>query len=210
MSLGSNCEITGNIRSYFKIEEAYPFDWWMTPYHALLKILDNNFDGLFEEQNIIVPHDKLSIIDKKYNILYHHDFERDKEGLIVTDNLELQLLHLKEKYHYLQQRFITKLSGKKILFIRNRCGNDPNYLQGDFGHLEAKHCKKICDLIINLLPNTSFDLLITNLPNFEGFQYKNSWVFSDSIIDYQDSHDYMVSPKGWGELFKRNEIELLK
>ena len=82
-------------------------------------------------------------------------------------------------------------------------------MQGDVGYLETEHCKKLCDRLINLLPNTQFDLLITNLPNFKGFQYENSWVFSDSIIDYQDNNDYMVSPKGWRELFNRNKIELL-
>ena len=117
VSLGSNCEITWNIRSYFGIEEAYPFDWWMTPYHSLLKILDNNFEGLFDEQNIRIATDKLTVVDKKYNILYHHDFERDEEGLIIADNLAFQLLRLKEKYQYLQQRFITEFPKKKYFLL---------------------------------------------------------------------------------------------
>lgn len=208
VSLGSNCEITGNIRLYFQVEEAYPFDWWIVPHHALLKILNDKFSGLFDEHNIVVAEDKNSVIDKKYNMLYHHDFNRDENDNIIVDSLVSQLPNLKEKYRHLQQRFITGLAGKKVLFIRNRSGNDPKYLEDDCDSLDPEQCKEFCESLMALLPDTQFDLLVTNISSFEAFQYKNIWVFSDSITDYQDSDNHMVSPKGWKELFERNAIEL--
>jgi hypothetical protein len=38
--------------------------------------------------------------------------------------------------------------------------------------------------------------------------HRGSWIFSDSIIEYDDCSDYMVSPQGWAEMFERNRIVL--
>lgn len=210
IGLGSNCEVTWNIRSHFNGVQAYPFDWWMTPFHALLQILDDRFNGLFEEKNIQVPADKKTVIDTKYNLMYHHDFMKDEQGLIVPEQISAQLPKLKDKYAFLADRFMNETKGKKVLFVRNRCGNDPQYLKGDYGDIQPEQCIEIYKRLLPLLPETQFDLLVTNKPGFDAFQYGNSNIFSDSITDYHDSNDYMVSPRGWSEMFERNRIELLK
>jgi hypothetical protein len=206
ISIGSNCEVAWNIRNYLNVDQAYPFDWWMTPFNSLIELLDQRFTGLFVARNIHVPPDRGTVVDRHYNLMYHHDFERDADGLIVLDSIDRQLVELKKKYDFLSKRFMCKLGGKQVLFIRNRCGNDPTYLVGDYGDIQPEQCIEIHRKISMLLPNTKFDIFATNKPGFKFFRYGNSEIFCDSIVDANDCDDYMVSPKGWADMFKRNNI----
>jgi Putative papain-like cysteine peptidase (DUF1796) len=208
ISIGSNCEVTWNIRDYFSVDRAYPFDWWMTPFNATLELLDNRFSGLFEPKNLHVPVDRKTVVDKRYNLMYHHDFERDAEGLVVLDTIDQQLAGLKKKYEFLSARFVDDLAGKKVLFIRNRCGNDPAYLDGDYGDIQPAQCIEIHKKLTALLPSTRFDIFATNKPGFDTFRYGRSEIFSDSIVDAHDCDGYMVSPKGWADMFIKNNIRL--
>lgn len=208
VSIGSNCEVTWNIRNYFNVDRAYPFDWWMTPFKSMIELLDNRFSGLFKARNIYVPPDRKTVIDKRYNLMYHHDFQRDADGLVVLDSIDEQLIKLKEKYEFLSHRFINELDGKEILFIRNRCGNDPVYLEGDYGDIRPKQCIEICKKLTSVLPNARFDIFATNKPDFEFFRHGRSEIFCDTIVDENDSDDYMVSPKGWADMFRRNNIKI--
>jgi len=208
VSIGSNCEVTWNIRNYFGVDRAYPFDWWMTPFNSMIQLLDNQFDGLFDGRNIYVPPDRKTVVDKRYNLMYHHDFERDADGLVVLDRIDRQLPNLKQKYDLLSDRFLKDLDGKEVLFIRNRCGNDPVYLEGDYGDIQPEQCIEICKKLSALLPNTRFDLFATNKPGFEFFGYGQSEIFCDTIVDHCDCDDFMVSPKGWADMFKRTNIRI--
>lgn len=208
VSIGSNCEVTWNIRNCFGTDRAYPFDWWMTPLNSMLELLGNRFDGLFESKNLQVPADRKTVVDKRYNLMYHHDFARDADGLVIVDSVDQQLAGLKKKYEFLSTRFINELDGKKVLFVRNRCGNDPAYLDGDYGDIQPEQCIEIHKKLAGLLPNARFDIFATNKPGFESFRYGRSEIFSDSIVDANDCDDYMVSPKGWADMFKRNNIRI--
>lgn len=43
ISLGSNCEVSYNIRRFFGFEAAYPFDWWITPLSPVPKLIESDF-----------------------------------------------------------------------------------------------------------------------------------------------------------------------
>ncbi|MEX3789434.1 DUF1796 family putative cysteine peptidase [Paraburkholderia sp. BR14374] len=208
ISIGSNCEVTWNIRHHFETRTAYPFDWWMTPFQALLDVLDARFSGLFEPSHLAIPADRGTVVDTRFNLMYHHDFARDEEGRVIVDDVEKQLPDLRKKYARRIDRFVNELDGKKVLFVRNRCGNDPVYLNGDYGDIQPDQCIEIHRVLSALLPRTRFDLFATNKPGFDAFSYRGSEIFSDSIVEYGDCSDYMVSPKGWAEMFERNRIVL--
>jgi len=210
VSIGSNCEVTWNIRNHFSTDKAYPFDWWMTPLHSMIELLDAQFTGLFDKKNICVPPDLKTVIDKKYNIMHHHDFQRDEAGLIVSNKIEEQLSSLKQKYDFLAKRFKDDLDGKRILFIRNRCGNDPNYLNGDYGEIQPEQCIEMHRALSALLPQAKFDIFATNKTKFDSFFYNGSEIFSDSIVNLGDCDDYRVSPKGWSKMFRQHNIKLKK
>ncbi|MGY8526641.1 hypothetical protein L0937_15555 [Paracidovorax citrulli] len=196
------------MRDYFAVEQAYPFDWWVSPFNATLQVLESRFTGLFQAPHLAVSPDRETVVDTSLNIMHHHDFIRDESGKIEADLIEQQLNKLRAKYDYLAQRFLTDLAGKKVLFIRNRCGNDPVYLKGDYGDLQPEQCLELHQQLRRLLPATNFDILATNKPGFERFSHNGSDIFSDSIVEYGDCDDYRVSPRGWAELFRRNRIAL--
>lgn len=209
VSIGSNCEVTWNLRNHFGLSDAYPFDWWITPHNALLKLLENRLGGLFEASNLYIPDDKSTVVDRYYNIMYHHDFSRDENHKIDINAIEPQLAHLKEKYRFLTNRFINNLSNKRVLLVRNRCGNAIDYLQGDFGDITPEMCMDAIDRLQVLLPNTRFSYFATNKdPQFDSFIHKGTPVFCDKITNYGDSQDYMISPRGWSEMFNRQNIVL--
>jgi hypothetical protein len=209
ISLGSNCEITENIRSYFNLDKAYPFDWWMTPFSSLLHLLEERFTQLFEWQNLTVSEDRQTVIDQHYNIMYHHDFKRDQDEKIRVDQIEEQLPNLKQKYTMLSQRFLTELRGKKVLFIRNRCGNDINYLNADVSTLEHKHVYQLHRQLQSALPESRISILITNLPKRPTLKIQqHGYIWWDSVVEHNDAEDYRGSVAGWQELFARNNLAL--
>jgi hypothetical protein len=82
------------------------------------------------------------------------------------------------------------------------------YLNGDYGDIQPDQCMEIHRVLSALLPRTQFDLFATNKPGFEAFSYRGSEIFNDSIVEYGDCGDYVVSPQGWAEMFERNRIVL--
>jgi hypothetical protein len=54
ISLGGSCETARHIRRRFGIDRAQVFDWWITPFNAVIDLFDNDFDGLFDPANIFV------------------------------------------------------------------------------------------------------------------------------------------------------------
>ena len=116
--LGGNCETSWNIRNYFGYSHAYPFDWWITPFDSLLKILQDDFQNLLNPANIEIIRNNETVICNYYKILHHHDFKRDDQEKVIED-IEHQVLTLRQKYDYLISRFRADASSKKVLFIRN-------------------------------------------------------------------------------------------
>jgi hypothetical protein len=205
ISLGCNCEVTWNIRKYFGIECAYPLDWWITPYQALRMLLENRFHDLFNINNLEVSHDLLTVRDTYYNLLYHHDFKRTEDDKIIDDIIDQQLPLLKQKYDMLIERFFHDPKDKRVLFIRNRDGNIP-HLGLDTTPMDSITFEHLYDLLEELFPSSQICLLITNCPLFPRVQRTRGYIVWDQIVDYGDGHYFAGSPRGWQELFSRNNI----
>jgi hypothetical protein len=111
ISLGSNCEVTANLRRYFRLERAYPFDWWITPLASVRILLENKFEDLFNPDNLIVTEDLGSVVNKKYNLLHHHDFPRDNNDKIIPEKVSREVGNLKNKFLFLQKRLFDDCAG---------------------------------------------------------------------------------------------------
>lgn len=83
ISIGTKCAVTYNIRRYFGTNKSYPMDWWITPLGSLPELIDNGFDAGIHIDNLELVEGKHSVINKRLQVLHHHDFPRDENGLIV-------------------------------------------------------------------------------------------------------------------------------
>lgn len=206
ISLGCNCELTWNIRAHFGIECAYPLDWWITPFQALWKLLESRFHDLFNINHLEVSSDLLTVRDTHYNLLYHHDFKRTEDDKIINNNLEQQIPLLKQKYDMLIERFFNDPKNKRVLFIRNRDGNIP-HLERDSTPMDINTFLQLYDLLEKLFPDSEISLLVTNCPVFPIIERKNGCITWDIVADHYDDYKFFGgSPRGWQEMFFRNNI----
>ena len=206
ISLGCNCEVALNIRDYFGIERAYPFDWWITPFQALWNLLEGRFHNLFNINNLEVSSDLLTVRDKYYNLLYHHDFKRTEDDKIIPDNIEQQLPLVKQKYNMLIHRFFNDLHNKRVLFIRNSDGNIP-HLDRDATPMDENTFVQLYELLEKLFPDSAISLLITNCPTFSGIRRGNGCiVWDETANNYNDYEFFIGSRQGWKEMLTRNNI----
>jgi hypothetical protein len=126
-SLGDCCTPAVNIRRRFGIHSAMPFDWWVSPYSATIKLLEERFSNLLRPENLaITPADKSgrnSVRCNYYGILHHHDFIRDDHQQVAA-GIFWQIPALTRKYNFIIERFLHAVRGKRVLFIRNGLRDD--------------------------------------------------------------------------------------
>jgi hypothetical protein len=129
ISLGGNCAPAAAIRNCFGITKAFPFDWWIFRTEHLEHLISNNFERMFEEQDVVLYKNGESVISTKYWIWYHHDFERDANDEVLPD-IARQLPKVREKYAFLCDRLERSVSRSKVLFVRGDQEPDdaPDYL----------------------------------------------------------------------------------
>jgi len=96
LPIGSSCKVAWYLNKHGLRTEAYPFDWVVIPINSAIKLLNNNFQDFFQVSNLIFlePTNRLlfkdddknpeltediitPVYDKKYNILYVHDFSKN-------------------------------------------------------------------------------------------------------------------------------------
>jgi hypothetical protein len=94
---------TVNLRSF-----SFPFDWCVIPVNSAIKLIENDFDDFLDKENLVFlpPCNRMlfsengvdlkiteqlitPVVDKKYKILFPHDF---------SEKGELELPFVKEKY----------------------------------------------------------------------------------------------------------------
>ena len=119
VSLGGNCMVTMEMRKFFGIQAANMFDWWITPGGGLVRLIENDFDGLFSKENLQLVGPRRSVANLRYGILHHHDFPRnDVEDCVVAIRQE-DLERNREKFAYLKKRWDDLANNPDpVLFIR--------------------------------------------------------------------------------------------
>jgi hypothetical protein len=122
-SLGSWCAPAANIRRRFGVSQAMPFDWWVSPYNATIKLLEEDFGNLLRPENLEIVDNGDSVRCNYYGILHHHDFIRDDSKRIVPE-FGSQIGAVAEKFRFIVDRFHRTHFGKRALFVRHSLNSE--------------------------------------------------------------------------------------
>jgi hypothetical protein len=118
ISLGGMCGPSWNVRNCFGVEEAYPFDWLITPGNSLIKLVKDKMSNMVLPQNLEIISDGQTVKCKHYEILHHHDFRRDAVTDKVSPDFIPQIGALQKKYMFLSDRFFSRCQEGRVLFVR--------------------------------------------------------------------------------------------
>ncbi len=124
ISLGPKCAVAHNVRRFFDIGTAMPFDWWITPPGSIARILsDRDVGKIYDPQQLFLNHHPVhpSVVHRDYGIMLHHEFPRHKTEAnqpVVADFID----HIevpKTRTEYLFKRFLAlNRPAERILFVR--------------------------------------------------------------------------------------------
>jgi Putative papain-like cysteine peptidase (DUF1796) len=205
ISLGTNCEITFQLRRCYELERAYPFDWWITPICSVARILYDGFALELTPNNLCRVGDGASILNKKYGILHHHDFTRDEQERVV-DNWIDEIPRISQKYQYLTKRFFNDIrTSYACSFYLNRQGHHA-YLDKSLYDLchRQDHVANIYQALKYLFPQQDIMLAAYNMnyqpPPYLYENYSKIWFgYTQDYHDYYDNNPehFAGSLSGW-------------
>lgn len=200
-SIGGACEVAHHIRLFTGKDSASLFDWWITPFDGLLKVVESDFEGLLAPENMVaLP--RRSVTCSRYGIIHHHDFRRDHNRQIVTEEIPSRLIELNSKYSMLVKRFRSAFTGnRKILLVRGwrddlhekRNVPDPGTVTHDF--------RRLIDAIRTRFPEAEISFLFVNYNTAEDL---GGGISFDNVTVYDDKVDWRGSTRGWQELLARH------
>jgi hypothetical protein len=128
-SLGDHCAPADAIRDIFGVQSTSCFDWLITPTKALIDILDTNAEkfGL----KISYAMNGASIFCENYGCYYHHEFEKNNNGICTITPESLSECRSKLIYKY--NKMINLAKKYDPIFLRYihpaaRPSNDSDYI----------------------------------------------------------------------------------
>jgi acetyltransferase-like isoleucine patch superfamily enzyme len=201
ISLGGNCEVAQHWRRYSGSEKAYPLDWWITPFHGLVRLLDERFSEVLLQENMQVAADRMSVVCARYGSAHLHDFPRAGDLRIDPADIAHNSQAAREKYAYLIKRFYEACRpGRRVLFIRS--WRETLEVPAETTAPDDAPPAAFDDLIHALersLPGLDFNILFINY----GSQVtRHHRAMFHNITHYGDASDWSGSPRGWDEMFR--------
>ena len=196
VSLGALCEAAYQARRLSRSGRAYPFDWWDTPFHGVLTVLEVGAAEVFAADNIVkVPTDRDSLpafYSRLSGTIHQHEFP-SREDVRAFDAAEIER-RLVPKYRALQDRLVMDCASGTTLFVR-QC-NPRNDLQGEA--LEAA-----LDHLHTALARLAAEprLLLLDYPPVA----PRPWLIAAQVPRYRDRKD-LGSRRGWNEVFRDHGI----
>jgi hypothetical protein len=168
ISLGSMCFTAINLRELNLRQEAYPFDWLVTPFLSLYRVLEEDFALFFTDLKLRSDHG--GVFDA-YGIHFIHDFptvHSSSENIenidfiansTIADGWQLLIPQVFEKYVRRIDRFIKVCrSNEKVIFLRadGKMSQDKNSYIGT----TKQEALVLRDLLKRKFPNLNFTLVI--------------------------------------------------
>lgn len=217
VSLGDWCAPAANIRRHFGVTQAMPFDWWITPYNALIKMLEEDFANILRLKNLEVIDwegiERHSVRCNYYEMLHHHDFKRDGHDFIMR-NLRSQIKDVRSKTKFIIDRFCSEVRGKRVLFVRNGlygdlwCAESGIPFQPPTVAEQINRAKTLHSLLLRKTKPAQLDLLIlSDIASCPKIPVDAGNVEFDRLGD--KIGDWFFWEENYRRLFERYEINLV-
>ena len=191
VNLGGDCQPQYQMKTNKLRPCALPFDYLITPFDSLYKILEERFEGFLKPENFMlkVNGKEKWVEDKAYGTRLIHDFPLNEKFL---DEYE----KVRSKYQRRIDRFLNILDkSKKVLFIRKR--------------ITREQAIKLDALISRLYPHLEYALVC--LDGSE--EIKTNWNL-DRIRNFflRQTTPYVWSGDNgaWAEIFAELQLESMK
>ena len=130
ISLGNRCQTALRLTVNNVRNEAYPFDWIISPFESIIKFLDLRGEGFLNPDYLIVNYNSnpekciVGIYDVFYGITFVHDFDYYPKGhefpaIHFSQTQVTNFNEIKSKFERRIERFFKICeSDKRILFVR--------------------------------------------------------------------------------------------
>jgi hypothetical protein len=165
VSLGANCMVTKEMRTFFGIQAANLFDWWITPGDALVRLIENDFDGLFSPENLSMVGDRRSVANLRYGILHHHDFPRNDAEDRVVEISEEGLQRNRDKFAYLKKRWDDlSVNSGPVLFVRYTWNRPEPLLAGISPQPAGTDVARLIAALDRKFPRLDYEILLIDAP----------------------------------------------
>lgn len=208
IGLGGSCEVAANVRRRFGIERAGMLDWWISPFAGLVRLIEEGPSCLFDPADMDLTPDKDAAISRAFGFVFHHDFPRDSEGLVLESDAPERLCALRNKFHMLWNRMNDACQpGASVLFLRSRrdmlvSSNTPvENADSERGHADLA---RLCEAIRCRWPQTRAKVLFLGYDRY----VHHSMAAFDTVEDMGDIMDWSGSATGWDAMFQRQAIVL--
>ena len=113
ISAGPRCSTAWHLRRVLNREQAYPFDWWVTPLQSLVHLLLAPRDFSIKPEDLIITNalNGEIVLNQRWLLQHDHDFRRLENGRIDPDGLNFETFSdLNQKYKFLFQRLHDQIS----------------------------------------------------------------------------------------------------
>ncbi len=189
INLGGDCQLAYQMKEHGLREYALPFDWLITPFDSLYKILENRFDGFLDIDNfeLVDTGTEEYIRDKKYDTRWIHGFKVEENFLKDYDAIAQKGIRRIERFLRLL------IESENPLFIRKR--------------ITQEQSRALADLLIVLRGNNNFTLLA-----LDGNETaKEDWHI-DNVVNFHlrqpDPYTWKGDPEAWREIFVAMQLPI--
>jgi hypothetical protein len=93
------------------------FDWLVSPFPSVVRLIDRDFAGAFQRRNLEVTGDRNIVLDRSSGLFYYHAFERHGDKLSERE-VDLQYPKQRAKHRHCREKLRALLrSDARVLYV---------------------------------------------------------------------------------------------
>ena len=185
LSLGSDCEVSLQLRRLGVAHTPSVFDWLITPWEAMIRVLHDG--GTHLCTRIDRGYDGAGAVCGTYGLVYWHEFARDDASQVVLTDAGVQAAQAKLRHKIGRMRTVLE-SDRTVLFVRAGIATDAPHDRYQLGQpFPASRLNDFTTVMSGLFPALRFSLLFVE---YEG----RDRLEGDSLLDPRIVHYRMPCP----------------